>query len=356
MQFYPIQIKQIIRETNDASSIVFEIPENLKTTFNYQAGQYLTISTKINGVEERRAYSFSSSPLTDSNPTITVKKVEGGKISSWIHQDLKPSETVMLMPPMGKFIWQNETHNPQLVLFAGGSGITPVMSILKTALQSNSQAQITLYYANRDLDSVIFRQTLVHLEATYNGRLRVVHILEKGHDGHQGYIGRPGAEDYKAILQKEGLNNAADFYICGPSGMMDQVKKALQLLNIPNEKIHTEYFTSPTNNSPADAVKPVTVQDEAFSGNAETTIELNGDTYEITVTATQTILEAAKEQDVDPPYACQMGVCTTCRAKLIEGKVEMTEREGLSDAEIADGYILTCQSHPRSNKVHLIFE
>ncbi len=358
--FHSIQIKEIVRETPDAVSVVFDVPEHLKSTFNYLPGQYLTLSVNVQGSEERRAYSFSSSPLTDPFPAITVKKVNDGRVSPFVNTILKAGDMVQVMPPLGKFTWQPGTNqNKHYFLFAGGSGVTPVMSILKSILHSESESKVTLVYANRDQASIIFRELLEKLEARYASRLSVFHCLEYPYTGFGGFSGRPSKQDYRMIIRN--LHHAGletEYYICGPSGMMDMVKEALLEENTPLEKIHTEYFSAPATPKVAPAAIYLEEEDDGqeSGGGTNATIFFNGNEFHITVPPGQTILEAAKDQDVDPPYACQMGVCTTCRAKLTEGSARMDEREGLSDAEIEEGYILTCQSHPTSKKITLTYE
>ncbi len=355
--FHTISIREVIRETPDASTIVFDVPSDLQAAFAYLPGQYITVSVMINGKEERRAYSFCSSPYTNQFPAITVKKVADGRVSPFMNDQVKAGDTIKLMPPMGKFTANMDVnHRKHYILFGGGSGITPVMSILKSVLHQEPNSRISLVYANRDEASIIFNKELNELIAENSTRLNLVHCLENAPVGFDGFIGRPSVADYQALtrnLWQDGWEN--DYFICGPGGMMDAVKSALEGLNIPTAQIHTEYFSTPvSSSSDADAGEPVT--EEPFEGNASATILFNGKEFQIEVPEGTTILEAAKDQDVDPPYACQMGVCTTCRAKLLSGSAHMEEREGLSDSEINDGYILTCQAHATSAKIKLIYE
>lgn len=353
--FFPIRVSDVIRETTDASTIVLDIPEHLKSNFNYQAGQYLTLSLTLNGQEARRAYSFSSSPYADDKPAITVKKVADGLVSPYINEGLKPGDTLQIMPPMGKFtLMPDATKSAHYLLFGGGSGITPIMSILKTVLLKEPNSKVSLVYANRNEASIIFQKQLNQLKEENSDRLTIYHSLEEAGSIPTFFNGRPSVQEYQRITQEIQQESAVDsFYICGPVGMMDAVKSALLGLGSASEKIHTEYFTSPTNQNIS---KPVVEEEVPFTGTAEATILFGGQTFEIQIPKGVTVLEAAKDQNVDPPYACQMGVCTTCRAKMLEGKVEMDEREGLSDSEIEEGYVLTCQSHPKTAKIKLIYE
>ena len=353
--FFPIRVSNVIRETADASTIVLDIPEHLKSNFNYLAGQYLTLSVNLNGQEARRAYSFSSSPYADQKPAITVKKVADGLVSPYLNEVLKPGDTLQIMPPMGKFTLIPDTQrSAHYVLFAGGSGVTPIMSILKTVLLKEPNSKVSLVYANRNEESIIFHQTLNQVQQENPNRLSIYHCLEETGSQEVYFKGRPSIQDYQKItqdIQQKSPVNA--YYICGPGGMMDAVKSALTGLQIASEYIHTEYFTSPTNSTSS---KAVVEEEVAFTGTSQAIILFGGKTFEIEIPKGVTVLEAAKDQNVDPPYACQMGVCTTCRARMLEGKVEMDEREGLSDSEIEEGYILTCQAHPKSAKIKLIYE
>ncbi|HYG14188.1 MAG TPA: ferredoxin--NADP reductase [Bacteroidia bacterium] len=360
--FYPLRIKRITRETKDAATFAFDIPAELKEKFTYLPGQYLTLSTVINGKEIRRAYSFSSSPITDADPAVTIKKVPGGIFSTYMYDDAFEGQVIQVMPPMGKFTAHvNAVNKKHYVLYAGGSGITPIMSIAKTVLDMELQSRITLIYCNQGADCVIFDQQIKNFEANEGHRFRVIHCFDNPPAGWTGRSGRQNPEDFMALTRETRVDGySAEYFICGPAGLMDAVKLALATLGVSGDKVHTEYFTSPTGSSPKETVKPAGIpavyDEEETGGGQKAEITLNGKTREITIPPGVTILEAAKENDLDPPYACQIGVCTTCRARLTEGKVEMDEREGLSDSEIAQGYILTCQSHPTTPKVKLIYE
>lgn len=358
VSFHSIQVREIIRETPDASTLVFEIPEGLQSSFAYLPGQYITVKLFINGKEERRAYSFCSSPYTDTYPAITVKKVGDGVVSPFLNDQLQTGQSIQLMPPMGKFtVLVNHAASRHYMLYAGGSGITPVMSILKSVLKEEPNSRVTLVYANRDKESIIFSKTLAGFQEQYGSRLAIFHALEQTEAGFDGFAGRPGVSDYQEITRRlthPGLPTA--YYICGPGGMMDAVKQALSGMNVPEEHVHYEYFTAPLSAKEEPASPYDAEEEQPLDGTAVATILFGGREFEISVPKGQTVLEAAKDQDVDPPYACQMGVCTTCRARMLEGKVHMDEREGLSDSEIDDGYVLTCQSHPTTARIKLIYE
>ncbi len=355
--FHPLKVKKLVSETADAKSVYFDIPENLKSTFEYLPGQYLTLNVKINGEECRRAYSFSSSPITDSDPAVTIKKVDGGKFSTYVNEVLKEGDIIEVMPPMGKFTRITDLNaQNQYFMFAGGSGITPIMSIIKSVLKNEPKSIINLIYANRNKESIIFNDLLNKMHSENSDRLQIYHSLDQAEAGFSGNTGFLTANLIDSLVkQMAKAGYSPEFYICGPSPLMDLVKNTLAGMGIAQAKIHTEYFTTPTSSNKAETPTPAKVE-ENFDGNAVALIEFNGREYEVKIKKGTTILDAAKDADVDPPYACTMGVCTTCRARLIEGSAIMDEREGLSDSEIADGFILTCQAHPTSSKLVLRYE
>lgn len=357
--FFPVTIKKIIRETSDASTFVLDIPAAYKDKFKYLPGQYITFRTRLDGEEVRRAYSFCSSPEIDPDPAVTIKKVEDGKFSVYMNDRIKEGDVIEVMPPLGRFVLNtNALSMNHYVLFAGGSGVTPIMSIAKTVLQKELFAKISVIYCNRNEESIIFKDAFDEMVLKYAPRIEIRHCLDIAGLGFTGFSGRPGIEDFKAfvtdIQSKSALRK--EYYICGPSGMMDNVKKALQEMNTPAEQIHTEYFAAPVKSSSEEVkVEKPHAADEQFEF-CEAEITIGSKTTKVVIQKGTTVLDAAKKADLDPPYACEMGVCTTCRGKVYEGGVEMDEREGLTDDEIAKGYVLTCQSHPTTSKLKLKYE
>lgn len=343
-KFVPLTVKDIIRETSDAVTIVFQKPAG--DEFKYKAGQYLTLKMSVGGESLRRAYSLCSSPITDTDLAVTVKKVDGGKMSSFVNATLQKGQTVEVFPPMGNFaITPDATRSHHYVLFGGGSGITPLMSIIKTILTAEPNSRVTLIYGNRDEQSIIFNTTLNQLEDNSNGRFRTIHILS---DASATWIGMRGLPTRATVLNiVQGILNAdrlpKTYWMCGPTPMMEEVQAALGFLNIPKETINREIFTAPL---PDPEAKAAAAAEAPKRGAYTVKILLDGVQKDVLVKENATILDAAIDAGMDPPYACQMGVCCTCRAKLKSGKVLMDEDEGLSDTEIAQGYILTCQSHP----------
>lgn len=341
-KFVSLSIKDIVRETSDAVTLVFAKPAG--DAFAYKAGQYLTLKLDVAGESLRRAYSLCSSPLTDADLMVTVKGVEGGRVSTYLNKSAQKGQTIEVFPPMGHFnVEPVATRAHHYVLFGGGSGITPLMSILKTILAGEPNSRVTLLYGNRDEQSIIFRDALDREEAAADGRLRVIHLLS---DPSANWLGMRGLPTRATVLNlAQDLLNAdrlpKSYWMCGPAPMMEEVTAALGFLSIPKEQIHREVFTAALPDPEARAVVA-----DPKRGTYTVQIILDGIEKSVLVKESSTILDAAVDAGMDPPYACQMGVCCTCRARLRSGKVQMDEDEGLSDTEISQGYILTCQSHP----------
>ncbi len=343
-KFVPLKVIRVVKETADASTIVFEKP--LDGSFTYKPGQYLTLKLNVGSESLRRAYSLCSSPLTDSELAVTVKRVDQGRVSTYIHTQLKAGDVIEVFPPMGNFALVPDASKARhIILLGGGSGITPLMSILKSVLAAEPNSRVSLIYGNRDEESIIFKRELEALTEAQPDRLRVIHILSHPSTTWLGMQGLPLRHVILGIVQD--LMNAdalpKSYWLCGPSPMMDESAAALGFLGVAKDAIHREIFTAALPD-PDMAAKNAAA--EAKRGDYTITVRLDGKEKQILVKNTQTILEAVIGEGMDPPYACQMGVCCTCRAMRHSGKVEMEEDEGLSDAEMAEGYILTCQSHP----------
>jgi ring-1,2-phenylacetyl-CoA epoxidase subunit PaaE len=353
--FYKLKVDKIIRETSDAVSIRLLVPPPLKDMFTYKAGQYLTLHSMINGEDIRRSYSVCSSPFEDAMPTVAVKQVDDGRMSSFLNTKLQEGDLIDAMPPMGNFIVEpDQNRSNHYILFGGGSGITPLFSIARTVLGQEPNSRVSLVYANRKEASIIFSNTISEMS---NERFKVVHILEDADAGWSGLTGMLNDMKVKQLVNQLTNNQptSADYFICGPTGLMQMVESSLEQIQVDKSQIHLEYFTAVAkaadNDSEASEDEPI---DEG--GDKQVTIDVYGDEQTITVSPGKTILEAAQDAGLDPPFSCTVGVCTTCRAKVLSGKVRMDEREGLSDAEIDDGFVLTCQSHPITNDVSLTYE
>jgi ring-1,2-phenylacetyl-CoA epoxidase subunit PaaE len=355
-QFHNLSINKVVKETKDATSIYLTIPEELKSAYDYIPGQYLTFEAEINGEKVRRAYSLCTSPFTDSVPAITVKKVDGGRMSNYLNDSINENDSLMVMVPNGKFTLNIDSNaQNHYVLFGGGSGITPLMSITKSVLEKEAGSRVTLIYCNRDEDSVIFKDQLTRLEQEYSGRLNIHHSYDTapaGWDGLSGYLTSNKIAEILSTKIGGAFYRMCHYYICGPAPLMDVVTSGLKASGVADSNVNTEYFTAPTSSEPKEEVEA----DEDFDGTATVKVAVYGEEHTIECDEHKNILDAAIDADLDPPYSCTVGVCTTCRAKVVKGKVAMKEREGLSDAEIEEGYVLTCQSFPKSNEIELIYE
>lgn len=346
-KFHSLKVSDVMRETADAVSVAFEVPANLKQDYTYKQGQYLTLKFNIKGEELRRSYSICSSPVELNELRIAIKKVKDGRISTYINDNLKVGDILEVMIPMGNFFTEMHPNNQKnYILFGGGSGITPMLSILKTVLYIEPQSRVTLFYGNNDESAIIFKKQIEQLAVVNADRLNVIHVLNIPPDGHPANLKGMMTKEKNIELVKDYVDPSADneYFICGPGPMMDNVVNALKALDIPETKVHIEYFTA-----------PVKADDLELSGNtaigASAIIIIDGDEHPVVLEENETILEAAIRIGLDAPYACQGGSCCTCRALLQDGKVEMAVNYALSASEVKQGFILTCQSRPTTDKV-----
>lgn len=347
-KFHTLKIIDIVHETADAVSVAFEVPDNLKQEYTYKQGQYLTLKFYINGEELRRSYSICSSPIDENELRIAIKKVKNGRMSAYINDEIKVDNAMEVMIPMGNFYTElNPAHKKNYVLFAGGSGITPMLSILKTALKLEPYSTVTLLYGNNDEASIIFRKQIDSIAVNNPDRLKVVHVLSDAPADHPQWLQGVMTKEKNIELIKDYVTVTADneYFICGPGPMMDSVVAALKELKIDDAKVHIEYFYTPVS---SDDAKKITTP--LVTGTTATII-MDGDKHNVTLEDNETILEAALRIGLDAPYACQGGSCCTCRALLEDGKVEMAVNYALSALEEKQGYILTCQSRPTTLSV-----
>ena len=357
-RFHTLTVSSLHRETVDSIVIGFVIPKELLPDFTFIQGQYLTLKVNVNGEELRRSYSICSSPLDPEELRIAVKKVEGGRASTALVEKLRPGMTIEVMTPMGQFhTILHASHRKHYVCFAGGSGITPILSIIKTVLRAEPQSRLTLFYGNTDSDRIIFRNKLEELKNKHTDRLSVHHILTYGKDEDLLFNGLITVEKATALAKRFVQDNAdTEYFICGPEPMMVNVSESLNKLGVDKKRVHIELFTSPV----SDEMKkdaPKAVEQGAFAGVASVKVILDGREYQLQLDAKgDSILDAALTAGLDVPFACKGAVCCTCKARVVEGKVEMDMNYALTDEEVADGFVLTCQSHPRTPNVTVDYD
>ena len=342
--FYPLRVAEIVPETEEANSIRFKVPAELKEAFRFKAGQHLTLRADIGGEEVRRNYSLCTAPA-DEDLMVTVKRIAGGIFSNWVGDQLKAGDEIDVMTPHGSFTTDfDSSARHHYIGFAGGSGITPVISLIRTALSVEPDSRFTLFYGNRDANSIIFLEELAAIKDRYLGRFELYHFLsdEEGDvDLFNGMLDRATCDEAIEHLIDEPKSIAA-WFICGPGPMMDAAESALIDREIARERIHIERFTA-GRPSAALAAQMAALQEEA--AGLTLSVTLDGRTRKVEFSEAN-ILDSAREAGLPAPFACKAGVCATCRAKVTKGKVEMAARYGLTDEEIAAGYVLTCQSVP----------
>lgn len=351
LKLYPLKVRKIDKLTKDAAAIYFEIPEELKEIFRYKQGQFLSVQLEIYGEKYRREYSLCSSPYTDDDHVIASKIIGNGIVSGYLYNELKEGDIVEVYPPQGKFFTElNPANEKTYMLIGGGSGITPLVSILKSVLHAEPKSRVILYYGNLNEESIMFKNELADLQEKYTERFKLYNTLSETGSGWKGLKGFINRKDLINIINENSADKtSSEYFICGPGGMMEHVKEILSDEKIPSEKIHIEYFTAPVHH---EEYVPEGEEDDEIK-EREVQIILDGSGHTVSVPPDTVILDAAIKADIDPPFSCKSGICTTCRAKLYSGKVKMDEREGLSDSEIEDGYILTCQSHPLTDDVKI---
>jgi ferredoxin-NADP reductase len=327
-EYHALTVAGVIDETADTRSFVLAIPAALERQFAYVAGQFCTFRATIGGEPTARCYSMSSSPETGDPFTVTVKRVPGGKMSNWMNDDLAPGDIIDVMPPAGRFVLR-PAETP-IVAFAGGSGITPVVSIVKTALATTSR-EVMLVYANRGPGNVIFADAIERIRAGSGGRLSV----------HRHFDSETGFLDAAACAALVGERAQADFYVCGPGPYMQIVQAGLEQRGVDPDRLFIEWFDSPDPAAPA----PTESETESI------VIRLDRRKHHLRYEPGDTVLEAARRAGLKPPFACQAGDCATCMAHLVEGEVRMRANNALAADEVEQGWILTCQAVPTSREV-----
>ena len=353
-EFHKLRVAEVKRETPDAVSVRFDLPEALREAFAFKAGQHLTFRRDFGGEEVRRNYSVCVSP-SEGVLKIGVKKIAGGVFSGWVNDELKAGDELDVMAPHGSFCWTFDGGaQREYVGFAGGSGITPVLSLIKTALELEPKSRFTLFYGNRISAGIMFLEEIAALKDRYIDRLSVFHFLEDEEEEIELFNGRLDRAKAEDVLAKLAPADADAFFICGPGPMMDAVEEALHARGVEKARILIERFTTgPLSAAQAAAARAL----EEKAAGLKMSVTLNGRRVNVTFDPAQhSILDNVRAAGLPAPFACKGGVCATCRAKVISGEVQMKVNYGLSPEEVAEGYVLTCQATPVSEGVALSYD
>jgi ring-1,2-phenylacetyl-CoA epoxidase subunit PaaE len=355
IDFYPLRVAEVNRETADAVSVRLEAPADAARAFAFKAGQHLTVRHTLNGEELRRNYSLCVSP-SENILKIGIKRIGGGAFSTWANEELKVGDTLDVMAPHGSFTWAFDAGAARrYAAFAGGSGITPILSLIKTALEIEPHSRFTLFYGNRASAGIMFLEEIAGLKDRYIDRLSVFHFLEDEEEEIALFNGRLDRAKCDEILSALIDPPAMDvFFICGPGPMMDSIEGALLAREVPKTKVLIERFTTGAL-SEAQAAAARALEQKA--AGLKLSVTLNGRRVNVTFDPEKkSILDNVRAAGLPAPFACKGGVCATCRAKVTAGKVEMKVNYGLSEQELAEGYVLTCQATPVSEGVALTYD
>mgnify|MGYP005812109847 CR=1 FL=1 len=349
-KFHPLRIAEVRRETSDSVSLAFEIPAELAPEYRFEPGQHLNLRANLNGDELRRSYSICSG-LDDGELRVAVKKVAGGRFSAWVNEHLKAGDTIDVMTPEGRFHTPlDPAHARHYVAFAAGSGITPILSLVKTTLAREPRSRFTLIYGNRRQASVMFHEALEDLKDRYLTRFALYNVFSREEQEVELFNGRVDAARVRAFLAAlvpaETIDEA---FVCGPASMIDEVEAALLAAGVPAGHVHVERFGTPTSAAVAEPV--------ADAAEARVTLVIDGLRREVEFHRQhESILDAGQAAGLDLPFSCKGGMCCTCRARLLEGQVKMRKNFALEPADVAAGFVLTCQSYPLTARVVLSYD
>lgn len=356
-KFYSLKVLEVIDETENAKSISFDVPYELYDKFNYKPGQYLTLKFNLNNEEVRRSYSLCSSPITNEPLKIGVKRVKNGLVSNHINDNLKPGDFVEIMKPNGRFFADVKKDNYKTYyLFAAGSGITPILSIVKTILYTEERSYVHMIYGNSNQETIMFKSELDKLQSEFSDRFILVHTLSKPKSNWSDLWTTSSDKEYRTgRVNEEAVNwfineyppyaQNTEYYICGPGSMIENTKKSLQQIDVPNNRIFIESFGGTNSENKVESV-----------ANAKLTAKLKGESITTLIPKGKTILRTLINEGKEPPYSCEGGVCSSCVCKLTKGEVHMKNNLSLDENEVAKGYILSCQSIPLTNEVEVVYE
>ncbi len=354
-QFHPLKVASVARNTRDAVVVTFDVPETLSEAFHFRPGQYLTLRTRIGGEELRRSYSICAAP-SDRQLRVAIKRLNDGAFSTWANSELKPGDVLDVMPPDGHFtVAFDPTQARHYAAFAVGSGITPILSLIKSALDTEPKSSFTLFYGNRASSAVLFREEIEDLKNRYMTRLSIVYIMSREHQDIDLFNGRLDGEKVEQLLGRWLEPAMIDYaFVCGPQDMTESVIAALQAKGVEKSRIKFELFGSPRGPR---ALRTGQDARKAPGDHCELTIVLDGVTRSLTIEKNKdSLLDSALAQGVELPYSCKGGVCSTCRCKVVEGEVDMDANFALEDYEVARGFVLSCQSFPVTDRVRIDFD
>jgi len=356
-QFHPLTVSQVRQETRDTIAVTFAVPPELRASYAYQQGQHLTLRDQIDGEDVRRSYSICSA-VQDDALRVAIKRTPCGVFSAWAVDHLQPGAVLDVMPPSGHFnVPLDAANRKHYLAFAAGSGITPILSIIKTTLAFEPHSRFTLFYGNRASSSVIFREELADLKDVYLDRLRIAYVMSREQQDIDLFNGRITQDKCTEFLRYWARVDDIDVaFICGPQDMMLGVSAALQAAGMPKDAIKVELFAAAGANGPRKARTHAATPDSAHQ-HTEVTVIMDGSATIFTMAQDQeSLLDAGLRAGIDMRYSCKGGVCSTCRCKLVEGQVDMDINYALEDYEVARGFVLSCQSFPITGKVVLDFD
>lgn len=354
-RFHRLRIADLKRETADAVSIAFDVPAEVRDLYAFEPGQYLTLRTTLDDEEVRRSYSICSGP-GDGELRIAVKQVDGGAFSTWANTTLRPGDELDVMTPTGRFGVAPVPAEARIhVGFAAGSGITPILSIVRGVLAREPLSRFFLFYGNRAAREMLFREQLEELKDRFLGRFSVFHVLSKEEQDLPILNGRLDMEKVRVLLRHIVPAEQVDHvFVCGPTGMSEEVEAALREVGVPEERVHIERFVSALGGKPRPKAVPSTEEAEAAHRTADLIVD--GNRRQVKVAEGEAILDAALRAGLDLPYACKGGMCSTCRAKVVEGEVAMEVNYSLEPWETKAGFVLTCQARPTTEHVVIDYD
>lgn len=345
--FYPLKISKIQKETEDTVSITFDVEGDLESKFKFIPGQYLTLRAQINGEDVRRSYSISSTK--DEALRVAVKQITKGVFSTYANNDLSEGQTIEVMPPTGNFVLKGQEKGKVSVFVAAGSGITPILSMLKETL-INTEETAVLIYGNKNMNSVIYKAEIESLMDTYGDRFQMHYVISRD-DSYDGLKGRINAEIVKTVAEDIDQTSISGVYLCGPEEMVKNSSAEFEFMGVAKDKIHFELFFV------AESEEAKKVESNLATGVSQVTMIIDDEEFEFELDMNgATILEAGAEAGADLPFGCKGGVCCTCKAKVMEGKAKMVQNYALEPDEVEQGFILTCQAHPDSDNLVVSFD